>query len=105
MIHVSKQLMIPAGQEEKRKKLTAQLKKRRPSLRTVYCIILPTTDGGLLEVIPLYALPLEARDHDITVLGVSEGKNPALELVESMIGEVYRETGGFDVREYYLKEE
>ncbi|MBO7649914.1 MAG: hypothetical protein J6S79_04135 [Lachnospiraceae bacterium] len=104
MITISKQLILPADQEDRRKKLTAQLKKHRPSLRTVYCVILPTTDGGILEVIPLYALRLEARDHDVTVLGVSEGKNPALELVESMIGEVYRETGGFDVRSYFLKE-
>ena len=95
MITISKQLILPADQEDRRKKLTTQLKKHRPSL--------PTTDGGILEVIPLYALRLEARDHDVTVLGVSEGKNPALELVESMIGEVYRETGGFDVQSYFLK--
>ncbi|MBO7632396.1 MAG: hypothetical protein J6S78_08725 [Lachnospiraceae bacterium] len=103
MITVSEQLIIPADQEDKRKKLTAQLKKRKPSIRTIYCVILPTTEGGILELIPLYALRLEARDHEVTVLGICEGKNAALKLVEEMIGEVHRETGGFDARSYYTK--
>ncbi|MBO4324303.1 MAG: hypothetical protein J5845_02725 [Lachnospiraceae bacterium] len=103
MITISKNLIIPAEQEEKRKKMTAQLTKRHPSERTLYCVILPTTGSGILEVIPLFALRLEAKDHDITILGVSEGRENALKLVESMIGEVYRETGAFDVEKYFLK--
>ncbi|MBO4696303.1 MAG: hypothetical protein J5643_03345 [Lachnospiraceae bacterium] len=102
MITISKNLIIPGSQEENRKKMTAQLSKRHPE-RTLYCVILPTTEGGILEVIPIFALRLEAKDHDITILGVSEGREEALKLVESMIGEVYRETGGFDVKDYFLK--
>lgn len=103
MITISKNLIVPAAQEENRKKMTAQLSKRHPSDRKLYCVILPTTEGGILEVIPLFALRLEAKEHDITILGVSEGREEALKLVESMIGEVYRETGEFDVKAYFLK--
>lgn len=105
MITISKNLVIPEDQEENRKKLTAAITKRRISSRTLQCIILPTTEDGVLEVIPAFALRLEAKSHPITVIGVCEGKKPALKLVEEMIGKVYNETGAFDVRSYYLGEE
>lgn len=103
MIKISDNLILPADQEEKRKKLTAQLSKRHVSLRNLFCIILPTTGSGILEVIPLFALRLEAKEHEVVVLGLCEGREEALKLVESMIGEVYRETGAFDVKSYFLK--
>ena len=103
MIVINKNLIIPADQEENRKKLTAAINKRKTSDRTLFCVILPTTDGGILEVIPAFALRLEAKDHDITVVGVCEGRKNALALVEQMIGEVYEKTGGFDAKSYYLQ--
>ena len=54
-------------------------------------------------MIPAFALRLEAKDHDITVVGVCEGRKNALALVEQMIGEVYEKTGGFDAKSYYLQ--
>lgn len=101
MIQISNHLIIPEEQEEKRKKMTAQLSKRRGISRTLFCVTLPTSGDGILEIIPVYALRLEAKEHDITVLGVCEGRKNALALVEKMLGDVYRETGAFDVKTYY----
>ncbi|MBO4485238.1 MAG: hypothetical protein J5738_07620 [Lachnospiraceae bacterium] len=103
MITISKNLIIPADQEENRKKLTAAINKKKTSDRTIFCVILPTTDGGILEVIPAFALRLEAKDHDITVVGACEGRKNAMALVEQMIGELYEKTGGFDAKSYYLQ--
>ena len=103
MITISEKLRVPAEQEGQRKKMLSQLKKWRPSMRTLYCVTLPQTEGSVLEVIPVFALRLEAKAHDITVFAVAEGRANAVKLVEEMLGEVYRETGGFDVKSYYSK--
>ncbi len=104
MITVSNHLIIPEDQEDNRKKMTAQITKRKVTMRTLFCVTLPTTSDGLLEVLPVYALRLEAKEHDITVLGVCEGRKNALSLVEKMIGDVYRETGAFDMKAFYMKQ-
>ena len=104
MITVSNHLIIPEDQEDNRKKMTAQITKRKVTMRTLFCVTLPTISDGLLEVLPVYALRLEAKEHDITVLGVCEGRMNALSLVEKMIGDVYRETGAFDMKAFYMKQ-
>ena len=40
----------------------------------------------------------------MTVYGLAKGKDKAEELVVRMLEEVYRETGEFKVREYFLGE-
>ena len=35
------------------------------------------------------------------MVGIASGYEEALELVQEMIGDIYRQTGGFAVREYF----
>ncbi len=68
----------------------------------VYVVVLSVNGKDLLDLIPAYMLSEKSyKGRDIRILGLAMGKDDAKELAASMIMDVYRETGGFDVRRFF----
>lgn len=74
--------------------------------RDTYLITLSPNPGSLLEIYSaVYLLqPYFKKAHvldNITVLGIARGREEAFQVVEKIISDVYSNTGGFGLKEYY----
>lgn len=68
----------------------------------IFCITFASNDENLFDIIEAKELLFPYyRTKDIHIVGLAKGKGEACLLVRDMIGEIYRETGGFKVREYF----
>ena len=67
-----------------------------------YCLItLPSNMDNLLDIIYSETLSMPYyKGRDFDVIGLAGNKTEAFELVGSIIQEVYRQTGGFDIKSY-----
>ncbi len=68
----------------------------------VYCITFAVNSHNLFDIINANELlfPYYAKK-DIYILGLAGSKGQAKLLVKDMLVEIYNETGGFRVREYF----
>lgn len=68
----------------------------------VYCITYASNPNDLFDIINANELlfPYYSRK-EIKILGFATSKEDAKLLVKDMIEEIYRESGGFKVREYF----
>jgi len=73
----------------------------------VYYITRASVPGNLLDIFHngMLKQPLFAKLQSGDVIGVAEGRTEALCLAEQIIWEVYRETGGFQIRSYFKSED
>ena len=62
--------------------------RRKKGGEGVYCVTRSKLTQGLMEIIPLAYARMEAKDHDVTVLGLAKGREHALELVRQMVDEM-----------------
>ena len=104
MITWSEKLYI----SEQLSKKSEQIKKKLSHGRLVpgvFLITKPTNEENLFDVLPATELlfPYHKR-REILVYGLAKDKNEALELVTTMIEEMYRETGGLCSKEYFAKQ-
>ena len=88
-------------------KKSEKIKKKLSQGRRVHDIFLitgPTNGENLFEVIESKELcfPYHKR-REIPVYGLAKGKEDALELVRTIIEDMYRETGGLCSKEYFAK--
>ncbi len=86
---------------EDRKKILGKI--RRHELQFgVFVIALAYNGKDIFDVIPSYMLSADGyKGKDIEILGIAVGKDEALSLAARMITDVYKETGGYDVRRYF----
>lgn len=69
----------------------------------IYVISFASNEENLLDIIPSWELLQRGYPkRKIFVVGLAKGYEEALEVASSIIEEVYRQTGGFDVRKYLL---
>lgn len=73
--------------------------------RDTFLITLPSNPENLLDIVPAVCLLQphykKKRYHEeLYVLGIAKGRDEALELVRSIVDEVYKATGGFDISSY-----
>lgn len=75
-------------------------------LLSVYCIALATNENNLLDIYSTNDLlfPYYKR-REITVVGLASSKESAVELVVTIINDVYHQTGKLDVRTFFQHEE
>ncbi len=67
----------------------------------IYVISLASNEENLLDIIPSWELLQRGYPKQkIFVVGLAKGYEEALDVASSIVEEVYRQTGGFDVREY-----
>lgn len=72
---------------------------------SVYFVTLPAGDKNLLEIMhsAVFLQPALRRQNPM-IVGVAYGYTDAVDLSIQIIEDVYRETGGFQVKDYMLKE-
>ncbi len=69
---------------------------------SVYCITYAVNPENLLDIINANELSFSYyQKQEMHIVGLAGSKSEALELVRNMIEEMYRETEGFLVREYF----
>lgn len=67
----------------------------------IYVITLASNDKNLLDIIPSQELMQKGYPKkDLYVVGLAEGYDEAVEVAASIIDEVYRQTGAFEVASY-----
>lgn len=70
----------------------------------VFLIAKPTNEENLFDVIPAKELLFPYhKKREILVYGLAKGKEDALELVRTILEEMYRETGGLCSKEYFAQ--
>ncbi len=77
--------------------------RRKKICAGIYVITTAANESNLLDIYESSQLLQPAlRKQRITVVGVAQGKEEALELVTKIIDTVYKATGNFDVKKYLL---
>ncbi len=66
-----------------------------------FVIALPLSNDGILELYPAYVLLQPAyKKSDLYIIGISDDKNKALNIMASIIMECYNATGNFNISDY-----
>lgn len=67
----------------------------------IYLVTLSDHTDDILEIVPAVVLVQKAA-YEICplIIGIAKGKEEAIALVQSIVEEVYQETGDFQVEEY-----
>lgn len=73
----------------------------------VYYITLPATEKNLLDIFhnSMLIQPLFAKQQCTDVVGVAEGKQEAIRLIETIIRDIHTDTGTLDVRSHFKEED
>lgn len=77
--------------------------KHRRMIWQGYVITLASNEQNLLDIIPVSEL-LQSyyQKKDIMIIGIAQGYEESLEVVKSIVDEVYQKTGKFNIRQYVL---
>jgi hypothetical protein len=68
----------------------------------VYCIAFASHQDNLFDIMDANELLFpHYKRSKVQIVGLAKGKSEALELVQTMLMEVYHKTGSFDVRTYF----
>ena len=99
-----KNLYFGDNAKEKSKELIHALK-RKKVLPEVYVVTLSETSGNLLDIYEsvhfITGRSLVKTKTKPYIVGIAVGYSEALALVQNIIEDVYRDTGGFDVAGYF----
>ncbi len=68
----------------------------------IFLVALPANPANLLDIIPVR---FSGHYEDIHVIGLAKGKREACHVAASIIDEVYRRSGDFDIRGYLRSRE
>lgn len=101
MIQWASRLFVGDKLKKRKDKAIASINNRRMTY-DVYCIALASQPGNLFDIINANELlfPYYLKT-DIRIVGLAKGREEAINLVQDMIMEVYRNTGAFNVRDYF----
>ncbi len=68
----------------------------------IYCIAFASHPDNLFDILDANELLYpHYRKKQTCIVGLAKGKTEALEMVQSMVMEVYKKTGSFNVRTYF----
>lgn len=91
-------LYIGENAEKRKRKIMRKIKFNKPQLG-IYVITLPSNEKNSLDIYPSnILLQRYYKKKDITVVGIAEGRDEALLLVQRIIMDCYEKTGQFLVR-------
>ena len=99
-------LYLGPNAEQNMQKIRKKASEGTPMLG-VYYVTLPATEHNLLDIFhnSMLMQPLFAKHQCTDVVGVAEGKQEAVRLAETIIGNVFKETGALDLRSYFREED
>ena len=70
----------------------------------IFLITLSENPANLLEILPALTFIQESAALICPeIIGIARGKKEAMDMVTEIIQELYRETGGFNIKEYWKK--
>ena len=70
-----------------------------------YCLTLPDNEENLMDIIQSEQLKLKfMRTKSRVVVGIAGSKREAMALAGKIIYDIYKETGGFDVKGYFKRQ-
>ena len=83
------------------RKIQKKLNSGKP-MPGIYLITLSDNPSILMEIIPALTLMQQAAaDICPEIIGITKGKDEAIDMVTDMIHEMYKTTGDFRIREYW----
>lgn len=90
------------GKKAKKKRYRIIRNIRRFKLQTGAYVITPAANGNnILDIYPsMTLLQPYYREKDLLILGIAADYWEALETARQIIDDLYRKTGGFDLKEY-----
>ncbi|MBQ8627235.1 MAG: hypothetical protein IJ419_13900 [Agathobacter sp.] len=95
-----KNLYLGENIAPKARQIVNKIKKKRLT-PDVYVIALASNSQNLLDIIPTWELlQLGYPTDNVRIIGLAQGKQEALELVTSIVDEVYQKTGNVKLQEY-----
>ena len=89
---------------EKKREVVKKIKKGKPMINK-YVIALPLNDYDVLDIYPSGVLVQKwYRDSDMVVVGIAEGKEEAMDMVQLIIMDCMSETGNLRVKDYIMSQ-
>lgn len=90
------------------KKYEGKIKRRmqkKKRTRCIYCIALATNGNDLLDILYTDELLFHYYNNkEIYIIGLATTKASALDLTVQIVEDLYKKTGGFDARKYFLSQ-
>lgn len=104
MVTWSSCLYIGEGIGKQKKRIKRRIQQGKPT-PGIFLVAEPSNQENLFDILDTagFLFPYCHR-RSLTIYGLAKGRAEAEELVTRMLEEVYRETGEFKVREYFLRE-
>ena len=101
MIKWSGKLYMDEKIEKQPDKWKSRLEENKLS-NSLFCIALAANESNLFDIMNCNELWFQYyRKKDIYVVGLASDKGNALNLIEKIVQDMYSETKGFKVREYF----
>lgn len=83
-----------------KRKIISNIKKGKLQY-SAFVITLPSGNDGILELYPSYVLLQPAiKNSDLYIIGISDDKKKALNIMASIVLECYNKTGAFNISDY-----
>ena len=100
-----KHLYVGESLKKKKKKIISKLDRGKFQL-DIFLHVFPETENNQLEIVnPNLLLQKNYPRREYFVVGLAEGFDEALEILEEIAKNVYNETRGADIRSYILNKE
>ena len=97
-------LYVSEGLEKKKDKLIHKMKKGKYPW-TAYLLVLLEEGENQMEIFSTVLLKQKMMSDDIFVVGLADSESDAVQMVESLVREIYDNTGVVDIRTYIKQKE
>lgn len=99
-----KDLYIGYNLLDKKRQVIRKIKNGKPQFNK-YVIALPFNDYDVLDIYPSYVLMQKFyKESDMVIVGICEGMEEALDMMQLIIMDCLSDTGGVKVKEYILEQ-
>ena len=99
-----KDLYVGYNLLDKKRQVIRKIKNGKPQFNK-YVIALPFNDYDVLDIYPSYVLMQKLyKQSDMVIVGICEGIEEALDMMQLIIMDCLCDTGGVKVKEYILEQ-
>ena len=101
MISWTSRLYVGERMKKKKNKVMTSINNQEATLG-VYCIAFASHPSNLFDILDANELLFpHYKKSEVRIVGIAKGKEEAIDLVQSMLMEMYHKTGDFDVKAYF----
>lgn len=88
---------------DKKRQVMKKIKNGKPQFNK-YVIALPFNDYDVLDIYPSNVLTQKwYRESDMVIVGIAEGKEEAMDMMQLIVMDCLGETGGLKVKQYIME--